>query len=297
MNKTTHINRFRLWCQIAFAALTNGYVTGFVKGDIFKGPSKGLCVPGLSCHSCPGALFACPVGALQAVLGSRGYHFSLYVFGVLGVFGTLFGRFVCGWLCPFGLVQDLLGKIPVPFKRKTLPGHKILSYLKYLVLLILVILLPMFVRSAMGQGEPWFCAYLCPSGTLFAGIPLLALKGDLRGFIGGTFFWKLGVLIAVLTLSTVVNRPFCQYLCPLGALYGLFNPIALYRYKVEEHCVDCGACQKACPFDIDVSQTPNSAACIRCGACQKACPAGAITSTFDALKKNITSSKSIDPNE
>ena len=288
MKKATHYNTVRLWFQIAFAAVTNGYVTGFVKGEIYSGPSKALCAPGLNCHSCPGTLFACPMGALQAVLGSRAYDFSLYVFGILGVFGTVFGRFICGWLCPFGLVQDLLGKIPLPFKRKNLPGHKILSYLKYIVLLALVIILPIFADSAMGQAEPWYCAYLCPSGTLFAGIPLLARNGELRSFIGLTFYWKLGVLIALLLLAAVVNRPFCQYLCPLGAVYGLFNPVALYRYRVEETCVDCGICQKACPFDINVREKPNSTACIRCGACKHACPADAITSTFDELKRRVT---------
>ena len=94
--------------QFCFTALTNGYAAGFARGTIWKGASKQFCVPGLNCYSCPGALGACPIGSFQAVLSDRNYHFAFYVAGFLLVVGALFGRFVCGWLCPFGLVQDLL---------------------------------------------------------------------------------------------------------------------------------------------------------------------------------------------
>ena len=97
-------NRMRLWVQIVFTAVTNGYLLGFLTGRIYTGPTKAACVPGLNCYSCPGALGSCPIGSLQAVLGSRDYKFSFYVVGFLLFFGSIFGRFVCGWLCPFGLV-------------------------------------------------------------------------------------------------------------------------------------------------------------------------------------------------
>ena len=163
-----------LWLRAAYTALTNGYLKGFVEGKIYRGSSKALCVPGLNCYSCPGALGACPIGSLQAVLDSGKFQFSCYVFGFLMLFGTLMGRFVCGWLCPFGLVQDLLHKIPLFHKKKNLPGHRFLRYGKYLVLAVFVILLPMTVVGVTGMGDPWFCKYICPSGTLFGGLPLLA---------------------------------------------------------------------------------------------------------------------------
>ena len=124
--------RARLLAQIGFAAITNGYFPGFARGTIYKGNSKAVCVPGLNCYSCPGALGSCPIGALQATLGDRNYHFAFYVVGFLLVVGAVLGRFVCGWLCPFGLVQDLLAKIPFPKKKlRRLPGDAILRYLKY----------------------------------------------------------------------------------------------------------------------------------------------------------------------
>ena len=74
-------NNIRLITQVSFTALTNGYVNGFLEGTIYRGESKKLCVPGLNCYSCPGALGACPIGSLQEVLSSREYKFSFYVVG------------------------------------------------------------------------------------------------------------------------------------------------------------------------------------------------------------------------
>ena len=263
--------------QLAFTALTNGYAAGFAKGSIYKGPGQVICLPGLNCYSCPGALGSCPIGSLQAVIGSRSYRFSFYIAGFLLLFGALFGRLVCGWLCPFGLVQDLLYKIPFVKKLRRLPGDRWLKYLKYVILAGFVIVLPLTVLDIVGQGQPWFCKYICPSGTLFAGIPLIASNPPLRAALGWLFTWKAAILAALLLLSLLVYRPFCRYLCPLGAIYGLFNPAALYRFRIDkEKCTGCGACQKACKLDIPIHQTPNSPECIRCGDCRRACPHGAI---------------------
>lgn len=267
----------RTLVQLVFAALTNGYAAGFAKGTIYKGTGKLVCVPGLNCYSCPGALGSCPIGSFQAVITSRTNKFTFYVIGFFLLFGALFGRLICGWLCPFGLVQDLLDKIPFPKKLRRLPGDRVLKYLKYVILVGFVIVLPLTVLDIVGQGQPWFCKYICPSGTLFAGIPLIASNPPLRAALGWLFTWKAAILAALLLLSIVVYRPFCRYLCPLGAIYGLFNPVALYRFRIDaEKCTQCGACQRACKLDIPVWQTPNSPECIRCGDCRRACPHGAV---------------------
>ena len=276
--------RLRTWVQIGFTALTNGYAAGFAKGTIYKGPTKAFCVPGLNCYSCPGALGACPIGSFQAVIASRDYKFTFYIVGFLMLMGAVFGRFVCGWLCPFGLVQDLLYKIPFVKKLRRLPGDRFLKYLKYVILAGFVIILPLTVLDIVGQGQPWFCKYICPSGTLFAGIPLVASSPPLQQALGWLFTWKVGILAVLLLLSVAVYRPFCRYLCPLGAVYGLFNPIAFYRFRVDgQKCTGCAVCQKACPMDIPVYKTPNSPECIRCWVCKKSCPHGAICPT---LSKN-----------
>ena len=263
--------------QAAWALLTNGYLAGFLHGKIYQGPWKKLCVPGLNCYSCPGALGSCPIGALQAVLSSRNFQFAYYVVGFLLLIGALLGRFVCGFLCPFGWIQDLLHKIPVPRKCKTFRGDKLLRKVKYGILLIFVILLPLFLVDILGQGTPWFCKLICPAGMLEGGIPLVLLNQGLRSAIGWLYAWKGVILGCTVLLSIWIYRPFCKYLCPLGAIYSLFNPISIFRLRVDrEKCTQCGACAKACGMHLNPVQTPNHPECIRCGACQNTCPSGAI---------------------
>lgn len=278
MDKKVRKNKHkRLLFQAAWTALTNGYLYGFVSGKIYTGKTKDFCVPGLSCYSCPGALGSCPIGALQAQLNSPLSKIPFYVLGILIFFGSVFGRFVCGWMCPFGLVQDLLYKIPLLKKRKNLPGDRILRMLKYAVLIIFVILLPTFDTDDAGNGEPYYCEYICPSGTLFGGIPLVTVNSGLRDAIGIRFWWKIGLLLIILLSAVKSYRPFCKYLCPLGACYSLFNPVAIYRYKLnKEKCTGCGACAVICKMGIDPVKNPNSLECIRCGECLTGCPSHAI---------------------
>lgn len=271
-------NKIRLLIQLAFTAISNGYIKGFAKGQIFTGATKYLCVPGMNCYSCPGALGSCPIGALQATLNARQYKMSLYVLGLMTVFGTLLGRFVCGFICPFGLIQDLLFKIPFVKKIRRLPGEKGLCWLRFVFLGIFVILLPLFVIDITGLGEPWFCKWICPVGSLEGGIPLVLLNNAMRGAAGFLFRWKLVILAITLLSSIIIYRPFCRYVCPLGAVYGLFNKISLYRIKIDsQKCTGCTACQKTCKLDIPVWKNPDSMDCIRCGECKTACPHKAIT--------------------
>ena len=288
-------SRIRLWFQAAWFVLTNGYMRGYAKGMIFTGGTKVLCVPGLNCYSCPGALGACPMGALQAVLGNVSYRVSLYVFGMIAAMGVVFGRLICGWMCPFGLFQDLLYRIKVKSKKKNLPGHKYLKYLRYVILIVFPILLVSVMLDVTGASMPWFCEWICPSGMLMGGIPLVLMNQGLRAAIGARFFWKLFILLAITLLAVFYYRPFCKYLCPLGALYGLFNPIASYRLVIDpEKCISCGTCQKTCGMDIKTFEDPNSPDCIRCGSCMAACPAGAIESTWGRTGQKIKSRCFID---
>ena len=297
-------SKIRLLVQVLFTALSNGYVKGLYEGRVFTGTSKYICVPGLNCYSCPGALFSCPIGALQQTLSGRGFKFSLYVAGFLVLFGTFLGRFTCGFLCPFGLLQDLLYKIPFlrrlavrrtskvssrrssessenPSARSSVQSKahfvRILSFLRYFILVVFVILLPLFFVDITGLGKPWFCKYICPAGTLEGGVPLVLFNTAMQSAAGFLFKWKLCILAAVLILSMIVYRPFCRFICPLGAIYGLFNKISFIRYRVDNsRCTGCGACQKNCKMNIKVWKNPNSLDCIRCGECREVCPEQAI---------------------
>ena len=266
--------------QAGWGLLSNGYVKGFLPGgpSIYTGPLKRFCVPGLNCYSCPGALGACPIGALQSALTARRRRFPLYVLGWLAAIGLLVGRFVCGWLCLFGLMQELLYKIPTPKLRIPDKIDRPLRYLKYGVLALLVVGLPLLWRGEYGAGVPFFCEYLCPVGTLEGGVPLVLLNDVLRPALGWLFRWKLLILIVCILSSIFIYRPFCKYLCPLGAFYALFQRVSLIRMKVDASaCVNCGKCAGVCPMQVDPSKTPNSAECIRCGECLRACPADALS--------------------
>lgn len=282
--RTNEWGRHRV--QILWAFLSNSYLAGFAKGRIYQGKLKNLCVPGLNCYSCPGALGSCPVGAMQAVVGSWNFKLAFYVAGFLMFIGALTGRFVCGWLCPFGLIQDLLHKIPFPKKISTFRGDKLLRKLKYVILLVFVILMPMFVVDLLGQGAPYFCKLICPAGTLEGGLPLVLLNKGMRGAIGWLYAWKNVLLVAILFLSVIIYRPFCKYICPLGAVYSLFQPISVFRYRVDQElCTHCGACAKTCKMQVDPVKSPNHPECIRCGQCKKVCPTGALDYNVGKFRK------------
>lgn len=251
----------------------------FLHGKISRTGLKAVCVPGLNCYSCPAAAASCPIGALQAVIGSSKFQFAWYVVGFLIFAGALLGRVVCGFLCPFGWFQELLHKIPA--KKFSTRRFRILTYLKYGILALFVIVLPMTVVNEVGMGDPFFCKYICPAGILEGGIPLALADASIRAGLGGLFTWKSCILLGTALLAVFFYRPFYKWLCPLGAFYGLCNRISVYRLRVESgRCTACGACSRACRIDVDVFRTPNHAACIRCGDCAAACSHGAITRVF-----------------
>ena len=105
-------NRHRWKIQLGATLASNPFLMNFLHGKIFRGGLKAACVPGLNCYSCPAAAASCPIGALQAVIGSSRFQAAYYVAGFLILAGVLLGRAVCGFLCPFGWFQELLHKFP-----------------------------------------------------------------------------------------------------------------------------------------------------------------------------------------
>ena len=267
--------RFRGWVQAGAALLTNLHLPNFFRGRLYQGSGKAVCVPGLNCYSCPAASGACPIGAFQAVVGSSKFRFSYYITGTLILLGVLLGRFICGFLCPFGWFQELVHKLPT--KKLSTRRLRPLTYLKYAVLLVMVVLLPALAVNEVGMGDPFFCKYLCPQGVLEGAIPLSLTNAGIRAALGTLFTRKLSILLAVAVLSVVFYRPFCKWLCPLGAFYALLNKVSLFQMQVDPNkCISCGKCAKACQMDVDITKTPNHTECIRCGMCVRACPTHAV---------------------
>lgn len=267
-------NKKRTVIQSVSALIQNANFKGFFTGKIYQGNAKKVCVPGLNCYSCPGAIGSCPIGALQNALSAKHFKFPYYVLGLLLFFGAILGRLVCGLLCPFGFLQDLLYKIPFIKKIKTFKGDRILRKIKYIILILLVIVLPICVKLT-----PFFCKYLCPSGTL-SGILLAASDTRLFKLFGSQFAWKACILGIIILTNIVIARPFCKYLCPLGAFYGLCNKISLFHMSCDQSkCTSCGKCADVCDMCVNPAQTPNHTECIRCGKCIHECPTNALCMT------------------
>ncbi len=271
--------------QVIATLVTNGYFLFPQSKNIYQGPLKIVCSPGLNCYSCPASTTYCPIGAIQQLLlGLRfsletgAYYFGSYVVGSIGLIGAFSGRITCGWLCPFGLIQELLYKLPLGKKREVVYP---LRYVKYFMLVLFVFLFPLLLTNEWGMGKPWFCKYVCPAGTLEAGIPMLLLQPELRATLGLLFYNKLLWMLVFIGWSVVTSRPFCKTTCPMGAFYGLFNKISVVKLElVEDRCTECGACAKVCPMGIQFNEVVGSPECIMCMRCMKeACEFGAIQLT------------------
>ena len=287
------MGKVRKAVQAIWAVLTNLHFSGFLSGKIYQGPLKRFCVPGLNCYSCPGAIGACPIGSLQNFLSARRPRFAFYVLGFLMTIGVLVGRFICGWLCVFGLIQELLYLIPTPKLKIPAKADRVLRYFKYAVLIVFVILFPIILHDEMGVSFPYFCKWICPVGMLEGGIPLLILNETLRPAAHFLYVWKLGILILFIAAAVFIHRPFCRYICPLGAFYGLFQKVSLVRMRVDENaCVNCGLCAKTCKMNVEPRRNPNSSECIRCRECVNVCPKHALSmgiKTKSVLDANVTS--------
>jgi polyferredoxin len=237
-----------------------------------------LCVPGLNCYSCPGAVASCPLGSLQSALVSAKYKRPYYVLGLLILFGVLLGRVVCGFLCPFGFLQEILYRIPTKKLKKNRWTRR-LSRIKYFILVVFAAAVP------LAFNVPGFCKYICPAGTLEGGIPLAILNTQIREMTGTLFTWKVGILIMTVLAAVFVFRLFCRFLCPLGAFYSLFNRVAFAGIVVEaDKCTGCQKCVKNCKMDI---KCVGDGECIQCGCCIEECTAGAIQRTIRGRRQNI----------
>lgn len=279
------VNNFKRWwavhkpskrrlIQLYTALLFNANIKGFISGSIYTGDTKQLCAPSINCYSCPGAVGACPLGAFQNALAASKTRAPYYMIGILLLFGLSLGRTICGYLCPTGLLQDLLYNIKTPKVKKS-RVTRALSYFKYIVLVALVVAVPLMF-GLMGATVPAFCKYICPSGT-FGGAVMLLINpnnADVYSMLGPIFLWKFSLMLLIFGASIFIFRFFCRFLCPLGAIYGFFNKISFIGVKLDKlSCTDCGMCISHCKMDI---KHVGDHECINCGECISICPAKAI---------------------
>lgn len=276
--------------QALAALLQNGYLAFPWTGNIYRGKLKYACTPGLNCHSCPAALFACPLGTLQHFMAGAksavkwaNYQLGFYILGFLMMVGVTGGRFACGWLCPFGFLQELLHRIPSP--KFLLPHWS--RHLRIPILAVFVLVLPVALAKTFIPGDPWFCKTICPAGTL-EGSALYFIMPGLSEQIGPLLYLKIAILALVLIFAVFTFRPYCKALCPLGLIYGFFNRVSLIGIAFDKTlCGDCGDCKKKCQSSLDPRTADGSPACIRCMDCVgRACPRGALTLRVGGAKES-----------
>ena len=287
MNESVKDNPARNWwqdlrpskrklIQLYSALLYNAHLRGFIDGEIYQGKVKAVCVPGFNCYSCPGAAGACPLGSIQNALAYSGHRAGWYVLGIIMIFGLSLGRTICGWLCPLGLIQELLYKIPTP-KLKKSRVTRALSYLKYVILAVFVAAIPMWYGITHDLAVPGFCKYICPAGTFEGAMGLLSNPKNASYFsmLKILFTRKFVIMLVIGTACIFCYRSFCRFICPLGAIYGMFNRLALISVKVDEdRCNGCGSCVRSCKMDV---RHVGDHECIHCAGCMQVCNQNALS--------------------
>jgi len=241
-----------------------------------------MCSPVFHCYACPLATFACPIGVIAQFTALHVLPFI--AIGLLVAVGAVFGSLICGWVCPFGFLQDLAAKVPTP--KFDLP--KLAGYGRYVMLIGTVLAVPYF----FGEQHPLFVCRICPAGALEAAVPNVVSQA----IAGQQVVWPNAIKLIILALFLVaiffMRRPWCRLLCPLGAIFSLFNRVSAFflRFDANE-CTHCERCHQLCEYGIEPEKTPNDLRCIRCLECTKCSPeALTLSSIFEPTQARRPSS-------
>lgn len=241
-------------------------------------PADSVCVPGLNCQFCRYSVAGCPLGITQWAMAGNLGRIAWHFWGLLVLMALLFGRTICGWACPIGFFQEILNKVPLP-KLKKNRFTKLLSYLKYLLGAVFVIGLPFYTGYFTARGITSFCAFICPGNLLETAIIPNLLRGNITNLLIATQNQKFYGIMLLLVAMLFIYRPFCRFICPLGAFYGFFNRFAIVGIHVDKtRCVNCGACSRTCKMDTRLAGDHE---CISCGECISKCPVQAISKKND----------------
>lgn len=261
ISKKSRLARWRIWVQA-------GFLLAWL--DPFLLRMHTVCGPVFHCYSCPLATFACPIGVLANF--SALHLIPYFALGTLLAVGSVFGSFVCGWACPFGFLQDLLGRIPTP--KFHLPNWT--GLFRYVVLAAMVLVIPYL----FGEEHPLFFCRLCPAGALEGAVPNTIRTAIQGSEISWPSTYKMAILGSVLGLAVFTFRPWCTLLCPLGAIYSLCNRVSLLFLRFHpDRCRDCAVCRSECSAGGRPEKRLEGMRCVRCLDCQR-CRAVTIGSVF-----------------
>lgn len=246
---------WRIWVQLSFL---------LVWLDPMGLRLHSMCAPVFHCYACPLATFACPIGVIAEF--SALHVFPFVAVGLLVVVGAVLGTLICGWVCPFGLLQDLGAKVPTP----KFDPPRWASHFRYAVLAVTVLAVPYL----LGNEHFLFVCRVCPAGGLEAGVPDMISQAA----TGQAVVWpnaiKLTIMVLFVGAIFFIKRPWCRVLCPLGAIFSLFNRVSMFFLRVDpSQCTDCRQCHKLCEFGVQPDKSPNDSRCVRCLECTACGPA------------------------
>jgi polyferredoxin len=247
----------------------------------FAGAGLGnACIPILYCEACALTWLGCPIGIMASAIA---FHEIPWLILAI-VFGSalVVGRWFCGWICPSGLVQDWLYKIPS--RKIEIPRWT--RFIKYAVLLGPVIAIAYYFT----KDNPYFFCSWCPTATASVVIPQAIQFRELE------FDWgllRLAILVLVIILAVMNHRSFCKVLCPVGAMVSLTSRLSWLAIRLDaERCKRCKTCDKECPMDVQVESRKDSGdpinsdpECVNCLTCESVCAKEAISNNSRVLKK------------
>jgi len=271
-----------------------------------------LTIPVLVSMASPLSLVYGAFDLLQIMLSKP--ELPLIAIASIMIVGALFGRLFCGWVCPMGFIQDLLSKLKTKTIKVSSRKHEFWKKLKFITLFIVLFISSSLALSLyLGYGNDYkkalgVFAYgpflaLSPDGTIF-GVLLLtftkvnkALPSILEKGLTFTYVWNklmglpslfwIRILILILFIYGAfrIRRFWCRYICPLGALMGIFSKFSFLGMRRNLlNCTHCLECEKRCPMQIKILELPwskfNESECILCLECSDACERNAIGFKF-----------------
>ena len=206
----------------------------------------------------------CPFGGVVSIYSAiaadtlvKKIHNSSMVLMYIG-FGMalIAGPAFCGWACPFGSFQEWIGKLGKKVLKNSynnwIPARldRILRYLRYVILIWVVYVTAVSAVLVFSNFDPYFALFNFWNGEVTAISVIL--------------------LFLVIGLGLLIERPFCKYACPYGAVLGIFNLFRIFGVKRNpETCINCSKCDRSCPMNIKVSKTAvvRDHQCISCLKC------------------------------
>lgn len=230
-------------------------------------PASGIAYGTTSALTFDGLAFISPLEWGLVMLGTKTILAKLLVPGVIVMLTiVLFGRFLCGWVCPVGILLDSSHSISMTANKtnRRISGN---SMMRYSILLAVLAASLVFNFSL-----PYLFS---PPGIVYRTV----ISYMMRGIIGVDIVVLLLIFVLDI-LSSGYGRTWCNSICPLGTTISSLSIVNLLRPRIDQKkCINCLDCERICPMQIPLTTRANNWAMMTCNKCLKCfenCPTGAV---------------------